>query len=251
MLNFVAVTPQGPGDLRAWPSDQAIPSTSIINYTPGVTIANGIVIPVRQDQEGGDIALYAEVSGTHVLADVVGYFSSRSPTQGSDNLSLGTGAGNPSVSTGNLNTAIGISAMGANTTGTTNTAVGAVALASNTSGPNNTAVGWNALGTNTSGFNNTALGYAALRSCTIGAGNTAVGLGALVNVASGTFNIAIGTNAGVSYTSTESGNILLASAGVAGESHVIRIGDNAGQSSAFLAGVYGSTSSGGTPPPSH
>jgi hypothetical protein len=75
MLNFVAVNPQGAGNLRAWPADQAVPNASIINYTTATNIANGVIVPVSQDaQEGQDIMLRADGAGTNVLADVLGYF---------------------------------------------------------------------------------------------------------------------------------------------------------------------------------
>jgi hypothetical protein len=80
VLNFVAVGSAGAGDLIAWPSDQAPPQASIINYANSanlgfLNIANGIVLPVRQDVQGGDLSIRAQVSDTDVLADVVGYFS--------------------------------------------------------------------------------------------------------------------------------------------------------------------------------
>jgi len=73
-FNFVAVNPSGAGNLRAWPSDQAPPNASILNYSSGLNLANGIALPVRQDQEGGDLTLRADVSGAHVVVDVVGYY---------------------------------------------------------------------------------------------------------------------------------------------------------------------------------
>jgi hypothetical protein len=81
VLNFVAVGAAGPGDLVAWPSEHAQPQSSIINYASsaalaGLNIANAIVLPVRQDSQGGDISIKAQVSDTDVLADVVGYFTS-------------------------------------------------------------------------------------------------------------------------------------------------------------------------------
>jgi hypothetical protein len=78
-LNVVAVGPTGPGHLRAWPSDRGAPTASVLNYASaaatGLNIANGIVLPLSQDGvEGNDLTLMAAVSGTHVLADVAGFF---------------------------------------------------------------------------------------------------------------------------------------------------------------------------------
>src|SRR5262245_13865976 len=48
VINFVAVGPAGPGDIRAFPFGSPVPKASIINYTnvPGLNIANGIVMTV-------------------------------------------------------------------------------------------------------------------------------------------------------------------------------------------------------------
>ncbi len=78
VVNFIAVAPDAPGDLRAWPSDQAPPDASVLNYSNGVpnlNIANSIVIPLRRDRQGDDISVAADSAGTHLIADVVGYFS--------------------------------------------------------------------------------------------------------------------------------------------------------------------------------
>jgi hypothetical protein len=239
VLNFVAINSAGGGDLLAWPTDQAPPNSSIINYANsgalgGLNIANGIVVPVRQDTPGGDISLKAQVSDTDVLADVVGYFSNGSPVQGAGfyNLFLGLQAGNPSVTTGNYNTALGVQALSANTTGLFNTALG-----------------WTALNANTTGFSNLALGPGAMSGNTTGTNNIAIGPGALELLKTGTWNIKIG-GFGSAYTGAESSNIIIGNDGQAGESNTIRIGTSgtaaAAQSSTFIAGINGVTSSGGT-----
>jgi hypothetical protein len=76
VFNFVAVGPQGAGNIRAWASDETIPTASVLNYAAvtGLNIANGIVIPVRQDVEANDLSVRADVAGTHLVVDVVGYF---------------------------------------------------------------------------------------------------------------------------------------------------------------------------------
>ena len=103
LVNFVAVSPAGAGDLRGWASDGIVPTASILNYAkvtdetlPGVplNIANGIGLPVRQDVEGADISIKADVSGTHVVADVVGYWRT---------LTLPAGAvGTPQIADGSV-----------------------------------------------------------------------------------------------------------------------------------------------------
>jgi trimeric autotransporter adhesin len=85
-------------------------------------------------------------------------------------LTVGRGAG--AVST---NTAVGASALAANTTGAQNTAVGREALLSNLGGTANSAFGEDALVFNDSGSYNTAHGARALFSNTTASNNTAVG----------------------------------------------------------------------------
>ena len=77
MFNFVAVNPANPGNLRAWPSDGTVPNASVLNYArvTGLNIANGIAVPVRRDVEGADLTVRADTAGTHLVIDVVGYFS--------------------------------------------------------------------------------------------------------------------------------------------------------------------------------
>jgi hypothetical protein len=232
VLNLVAITPSGAGNLVAWPTDQAAPGSSVINYSSGITVANAIVIPVRQDSAGGDISIKAQVSNAHALGDVMGFFSFESPTPATtdpiENLFIGKNAGNI-----------------ANVTGSANEGFGHRALFSLTSGGGNEAFGWEALFGVSSGSHNTAMGEVALIGLTTGQKNVAVGGHALQNVATGSSNSALGFAAGSSLTSGDSNNIEIATFGVAGDSGVIRIGDTP-QTSTFIAGINGVTSSGGT-----
>jgi len=141
-----------------------------------------------------------------------------------NSLTVGRGAG--AVST---NTAVGSSALAANTTGARNTAVGhqaGCAMATNcfnvyvgsfaglsATGGSNTAVGDNSQGNasnsgsfnsslgqgsltnNTTGSNNTAVGYWALLSNTTASGNVAVGFEALCANTTCTENVAVGFQA--------------------------------------------------------
>jgi hypothetical protein len=114
-------------------------------------------------------------------------------------LTVGKGAG--AVAT---NTAVGASALAANTTGANNTGIGNNALVSNTTGNRNSSVGRSALGSATTGSDNSALGYFALQNTTTGASNIAVGVSALESNTTGTSNTAVGYQAG--YTN-QSGSI--------------------------------------------
>jgi hypothetical protein len=149
LINFVAVRAAGAGDLRGWASDGPVPNAAILNYAKvtdqtsagPLNIANAIGLPVRQDVEGGDISIKADVSGTHVVADVVGYWQT--------------------ISHGTYNTFVGQSAGNFTGTGVSNTAFGYFALHSFAVGDGNTAIGGSAL-TGTTGAANTAIGAIAL-----------------------------------------------------------------------------------------
>jgi hypothetical protein len=124
-----------------------------------------------------------------------------------DGLSIGQGGGNianntaigvsalAANTTGNGNTAFGGNTLINNTTGSVNTAIGNLALFSNVDGENNTAVGRASLQANTSGNNNTAMGRASLYLNETGSNNTANGGEALRNNLSGNNNTAIGVHA--------------------------------------------------------
>ncbi len=89
------------------------------------------------------------------------------------------------------NTAVGASALAANTTGALNLAVGYQALTANTSGNNNDAFGAYALKSNLTGAQNVAIGQSALELNTA-SNNTALGHGAAAVNTSGTAVVALG-----------------------------------------------------------
>jgi hypothetical protein len=156
------------------------------------------------------------------------------------------------------NTAVGVDALGQYVSGINNTAVGYGALNSNTEASENTAVGNAALQSNNSN-DNTAIGSGALQFNTGGNANVGVGWHALYDNIDGTQNIAIGVNA-LPVNLTGSNNIALGvltganiqagnnniyigydGGGCCDESDVIRIGTPGTQTSAFVAGINGST----------
>jgi hypothetical protein len=78
VINFIAVGPAGPGNLRAWEYGQPVPRASVINYAnvPGLNIANGVVVPIEGTSlQPADLSIRSDVSSTHVVADVTGYFT--------------------------------------------------------------------------------------------------------------------------------------------------------------------------------
>ncbi len=130
---------------------------------------------------------------------------------------------------GYQNTGVGDLALAANLTGTTNTAIGHEALAANTSGHGSTAVGGMALWRNTDGPFNTAIGIGALRDNVLGRNNTAIGAYALQYNQYGNFNVAVGTGAATrmrGYNNTAVGTSALA--WLSTGQHNIAIGSDAG-----------------------
>ncbi|MBW8877429.1 MAG: tail fiber domain-containing protein [Acidobacteria bacterium] len=174
----------------------------------------------------GSVALYWSSTASYNTA--VGYASLMGNQTGEGNTALG--AQTLEVSQGAIdNTALGYLALNLDTTGYENTATGAIALINNQTGNENSALGYGALYFNGSGSLNTAIGGTALASLT-----------------SGSNNLALGVDAGRNYSGAESNNVVLANRGIAGESGVTRIGSNGTQTRAFIAGIYGATSSSGT-----
>ncbi len=117
------------------------------------------------------------------------------------------------------------------------------------SGGFNTIVGVASGALLTSAFGNTGLGANTFAVCTSGGSNTAVGINALSSLLTGSGNVAMGAGngAGTQYTSSESNNIVIGNAGVAGESNVLRIGTTGSstgqQNKCFIAGIAGVTAS--------
>jgi hypothetical protein len=123
-----------------------------------------------------------------------------------------TAVGNNALpaTTGFNNTAVGSSALAADTTGSFNVAIGGGALRSNTTGQQNMAIGAEALRDSNGNFNmaigfralfsntgsrNSAVGAAALRNNTTAEDNTAIGSTAMKENTTGELNTAIGSAA--------------------------------------------------------
>ena len=188
-------------------------------------------------------ALQNNAVGTSNTA--AGFNALRGNTNGNHNVAVGNIA-LAINSTGGSNTATGSMALSVNTIGSQNTATGVSGLSSNTTGANNTATGANALFSNSSGNFNTATGVSALHVNASGSSNVAIGNQALFNNTTGGSNVALGASAG-SNASTGSNNIYLGAnvAGVAGESGAIYLGVPGTQTKAVIAGIRGTTVTGG------
>lgn len=71
-MNVTAVTPTAPSYLTAWPTGEARPTASNLNYVPGDIVSNLVIVKVGA---GGKVSLYNNAGQAHVLADMVGWYS--------------------------------------------------------------------------------------------------------------------------------------------------------------------------------
>jgi trimeric autotransporter adhesin len=171
------------------------------NFATAITLGNTAVYLGNTTTSLGNVTL------TNVLI---------SSTNGDATVNgLTVGRGNASVAT---NTAVGASALAANTIRTYNvavgyqalqladanynTAIGGVAAASTTTGGDNVAVGTSTLTSNTTGSYNTALGRAALAANTTASNNTAVGYQAGYSNTGNNGNTYIGYQSGYTANNT-------------------------------------------------
>jgi hypothetical protein len=131
------------------------------------------------------VVIAGNTSGTVTLnaPDIAGTTIVNLPA---NSMNMGNGGGGVST-----NTALGSSALNANTTGINNTGIGFQALGLVTTGSANTGVGLNALYNNTASFN-TAVGSSALQNNTTGTPNDAFGYQALFSNTTGNNNVSIG-----------------------------------------------------------
>ena len=144
------------------------------------------------------VGYQAGYAQTTAAEDVwVGYQAGYGPSGGSN---TGVGFKTLKSTNGSYSTAIGWSALTANTSGTANTGLGYGTLYVNTTGGYNVAVGASALQNNTTASNNTAVGYQSLYSKTTGDSNTGIGYQAGYSVTTAIENTFVGQVAGYSTT---------------------------------------------------
>jgi hypothetical protein len=72
VLNVTVTQPTAPSYLTAWPAAYPRPLAANLNYLPGQTVPNLVVVRLDDD---GKIGLYNAAGSTHVVADVAGWFS--------------------------------------------------------------------------------------------------------------------------------------------------------------------------------
>jgi hypothetical protein len=189
----------------------------LIQNSVGILSDAGVLTGLTGLTSSGSITLSSLTSGRVTYAGASGLLTDSANLlySGTDLTVYGVrvGRGGGAIST---NTAVGASALAANTTGADNTALGLNALASNTTGINNTASGRFALTSNTTGTGNTASGYSSLATniagnyntasgglslySNTGSNNTAIGYDALNNNTTASNNTAVGYQAGYAIT---------------------------------------------------
>ncbi len=163
-----------------------------------VSIGNSSVVSNVFNVNGGDALINTLTvglgSGQIATNTALGVSALAANTTGNQLTAIGYQAGLSNTDAVD-NTFIGFQAGRNNSAGNSNTAVGSAALNANTSGIQNAALGRQALVSNTTGSNNTAMGLQALNANTTGSNNTAFGFLALQNNVTTSGNTALGREA--------------------------------------------------------
>ncbi len=80
VLNVTAVDPTATAFVTVWPADQARPNVSNINTVSGTTVPNLVVVRLPSTGSvAGSINLYNAAGETHLLVDVLGYYTATPP----------------------------------------------------------------------------------------------------------------------------------------------------------------------------
>lgn len=76
--SITAVTPNGAGYLRAWPTDEGMPNATFLNYSKGQSITNTGAVTLSIVFID-DLRLKNFGASTHVVIDVQGYYAALEP----------------------------------------------------------------------------------------------------------------------------------------------------------------------------
>lgn len=96
VLNLTTTNQQATGYLRAWPTGQPAPDTSVGNFQPGSSRAD---LAIVQPGTSGKINVYNSSSGTvDLIVDMEGWFSAIEPSIPTDLATAGTDTTTPMVS---------------------------------------------------------------------------------------------------------------------------------------------------------
>ena len=74
-INVTSTDQTGLGNLRAIETGGGIPNVSLLNYTPGVNLANAAVVRSAGALGGQNIFIYSGNSASQVVVDIMGYFA--------------------------------------------------------------------------------------------------------------------------------------------------------------------------------
>ncbi len=83
VMNVTVTQTTRSGFLTAYPTGEARPTASNVNWVKGETVANRVMVPVGS---GGQVTLYNSYGDTQIVVDVNGYFTDGSVTPGTDGL---------------------------------------------------------------------------------------------------------------------------------------------------------------------
>ena len=71
VVNATVTEPTAAGYITVWPSNAPQPTASNLNFVPGQTVPNLVMVKVGTD---GRVKIYNAAGQVHVVFDVVGYF---------------------------------------------------------------------------------------------------------------------------------------------------------------------------------
>ena len=213
------------------------------NGTVGGTLSGSQVNSANGYQIGGK-TIFSANPGIENIA--IGDRAGNTATTGTYNQLIGDGAG-ASLTTGNADVFLGTNSGFKTTTGNGDVAIGWIAGQSQTTGAYNTFVGAQSGVSVTTGIENTFLGFSSGISSATGQNNTYLGNTAGYSNTSGSSNTFVGYRAGFDNATGSNDIYINNDLGSSSESGVIRIGDPASQTSAYVAGIYGVSVAGGQP----
>jgi len=76
VLNVTVTDTTGPSYLTVYPGDAAWPGTSDLNWVPGETVPNLVVVRLGRSgtSAAGTINIYNHIGSTSVVVDIVGWY---------------------------------------------------------------------------------------------------------------------------------------------------------------------------------
>ena len=78
-LNVTVTNPTVAGYLTVWPAGQPQPTASNLNFVPGQTVPNMVIVPLGA---GGQVSIFSSAGTTDVIVDVLGWFPADSSFTG-------------------------------------------------------------------------------------------------------------------------------------------------------------------------